>query len=641
MRSDAGPEGPSGPRAAARTVGSAFALAWRAGPHLTAGYGLLVLVQAGVPVATAWLTKLALDMIVAPGATDGRLAAVAMGLAAAGVVVTLAPHAAHYLTMEVERRVALVSQDRLFAAAERLTGLARFEDPAFLDRLRLAQQSGGRTPGVVVNSVFTIAGGAVTILGFLGSLLVVSPWMAAAVLLSAVPALAVELRLSRGRAAMMWRIGPVERREIFFRGLLSDVRAAKELRLFGTAGFLRDRMARERRTANAEHRRMDRRVLGAQGGLGALSAVIAGAGLVWAVSAAADGRVSVGDVSLFVAAVAGVQAAMAGVIRDITMAHHELLMFGHYLAVVDGRPDLPVRAAARPAPALRRGIEFRDVWFRYSPDHPWVLRGVDFTVGHGRSVGLIGGNGAGKSTLVKLLCRMYDPERGAILWDGVDLRDLDPASLRDRIGAVFQDFMEYDLTAGENIGLGDVGVLESGDRAPLREAAERAGAHGMVAGLPRGYDTLLSRLFFDGGADAGDEPGVPLSGGQWQRLALARAYLRGRRDLLILDEPSSGLDAEAEYAVHTGLREHRRGRTSLLVSHRLGAVRDADLLVVLEGGRVAESGTHAELVAAGGVYARMFGLQARGYREDPVADGQAADEWTADGRPADPAGSAR
>ncbi|CAL9610566.1 Putative multidrug export ATP-binding_permease protein [Nocardiopsis dassonvillei] len=624
MRPDAGAPAPAGPRAAARAVGAAFALAWRAGPHLTAGHGLLVLVQAGVPVAAAWLTKLALDMIVAPDIPAGRLAAVAVGLAACGVVATLAPHASHYLTMEVERRVALTSQDRLFAAAERLTGLARFEDPAFLDRLRLAQQSGGRTPGVVVNSVFTIAGGAVTILGFLGSLLVVSPWMASAVLLAAIPALVVELRLSRSRAAMMWRIGPVERREIFFRGLLSDVRAAKELRLFGTAGFLRDRMARERRTANAEHRRMDRRVLGAQGALGALSAVIAGAGLVWAVTAAADGRVSVGDVSLFVAAVAGVQTAVGGLIRDFTMAHHELLLFGHYLAVVDGGPDLPVPAAPRPVPALRRGIEFRDVWFRYSPDHPWVLRGVGLTVEHGRSVGLIGGNGAGKSTLVKLLCRMYDPERGAILWDGVDLRDLDPAALRARIGAVFQDFMEYDLSAGENIGLGDVGVLESGDPAPIRAAAERAGAHGTVAALPRGYDTLLSRLFFDG-AESDGETGVPLSGGQWQRLALARAYLRGHRDLLILDEPSSGLDAEAEHAVHTGLREHRRGRTSLLVSHRLGSVRDADRLVVLEGGRVAESGTHAELVAAGGVYARMFGLQARGYREgadggEPVPD---------------------
>ncbi|MDE3724926.1 ABC transporter ATP-binding protein [Nocardiopsis sp. N85] len=617
MRPDPGPAR-TGPRAVLRGVGAAFALAWRAGPHLTLGYGLITLVQAGVPVLVAWLTKAVLDMIVAPEPSTEGLAAVAVGLAAAGVITALTPHAGHYLTNEVERRVSLVSQDRLFAGTERFTGLSRFEDPAFLDRLRLAQQSGGRTPGVVVNSVFTLAGGVVTILGFLGSLLLISPWMAVAVLLSALPALVVELRLSRDRAAMMWRIGPVERKEIFFRELLSNVQAAKELRLFGTARFLRGRMARERSAANAELRSMDLRVLGAQGGLGLVSAGIAGAGLVWTVLAAADGRVSVGDVSLFVVAVAGVQAAMAGLVRDLTLAHHELLLFDHYLAVLDAPPDLPVRAAARPVPPLRNGIEFRDVWFRYSPDHPWALRGVDLTVEHGRSVGLIGRNGAGKSTLVKLLCRMYDPERGTILWDGVDLRELDPGELRDRIGAVFQDFMEYDLSAGENIGLGDVGILESGDRAPVREAAVRAGADDLITGLPRGYDTLLSRLFFDSGPDADDTMGVPLSGGQWQRLALARAYLRGHRDLLILDEPGAGLDAEAEHAVHSGLREHRRGRTSLLISHRLGAVRDADRLIVLEEGRVAESGTHAELVSAGGLYAHLFGLQAEGYRTGPA-----------------------
>jgi ATP-binding cassette subfamily B protein len=221
-----------------------------------------------------------------------------------------------------------------------------------------------------------------------------------------------------------------------------------------------------------------------------------------------------------------------------------------------------------------------------------------------------------------------------VLWDGVDLRDMDPAELRRRIGAVFQDYMEYDLTAAENIGLGDVDVLtdadvdEAGRRELVRAAAERAGAHPVIADLPRGYDTLLTRMFFDmpGDADAddggGDQNGVPLSGGQWQRLALARAYLRGQRDLLILDEPSSGLDAEAEHEIHAGLRTHRRGRTSLLISHRLGTVREAERIAVLDEGRVVETGTHDELIAAGGVYARLFGLQAQGYqaRTEPAQE---------------------
>jgi len=242
-----------------------------------------------------------------------------------------------------------------------------------------------------------------------------------------------------------------------------------------------------------------------------------------------------------------------------------------------------------------------------------VLRGVNLTIPHGHALALVGLNGAGKSTMVKLLCRFYDPDRGAILWDGVDLRDVPVDDLRAKIGAVFQDYMCYDLSAAENIGLGDVSVME--DRERVVAAARRAGAHDIVAGLPRGYDTFLSRMFFDEADREDPETGVLLSGGQWQRLALARAFLRDRRDLMILDEPSSGLDAEAEHEVHSSLRRHRDGATSVLISHRLGAVRDASAIAVLAEGRVAELGSHDELIASGGEYARLFRLQASGYDE--------------------------
>ncbi|MFV2195699.1 ABC transporter ATP-binding protein [Nocardiopsis sp. LOL_012] len=610
-----------GVRASLRGAGAALALTWHTGPHLLITLGLLTLLQGTAPVVVAWLTKLILDLITAD-IDPGRVLVLGLGLAAAGLVTALAPFASQYIQSEITRRVGLHSQDRLFRAAERFTGLARFENPAFLDRLRLAQQSGGETPSQVVSAVFSLISGIVTIGGFLGSLLVISPLMALVVLAAGIPTLFVELRLSKARAAMMWRIGPVERREFFFRELLSSVQSAKELRLFGVGPYLRERMGRERVEANTQRRRMDQRELSAQGLLGLLSALIAGGGLVWAVLAAVDGRLTVGDLSLFISAVAGVQNALGQLVREVGLAHNQLLMFDHYLKVTRAEPDLAVRADPVPVPALRRGIELRGVWFRYSPEHPWALRDVNLHIPHGGSLGLVGRNGAGKSTLVKLLCRMYDPDRGAILWDGVDLRDMDPALLRHRIGAVFQDYMEYDLTAAENIGLGDVDILTengSGERRDLiRAAAQRAGAHPIVADLPRGYDTLLSRMFFDmpGSDDEqdGKQNGVPLSGGQWQRLALARAYLRGSRDLLILDEPSSGLDAEAEHEIHTGLREHRRGRTSLLISHRLGTVREAERIAVLDEGGVAETGTHEELIAADGLYAHLFGLQARGYQ---------------------------
>ncbi|MFI1869953.1 ABC transporter ATP-binding protein [Streptomyces jumonjinensis] len=594
-----------------RTAVAACALTATAAPGVLALYALLALVTGTLPVATAWLTKLVLDALVA-GAPAGRLIALGVALALATAVIGTVPHGTQYLRSELNRRVGLLAQDQLFTAVGGFVGLGRFEDPRFLDRLRLAELAGRSTPGQTVDSMLGGVRAVVTVAGFLGSLLLVSPVMTGLVLLAGVPMLLAELALSRRRARMFLAVGPAERREIFYSRLLTGVDAAKEVRLFGIGAFLRGRMLDERRAADAAKRSVDRREAAVQTALGLLAALVSGGGLLWAVGSAHAGNLSVGDITMFVASVAGVQTALAALAGQIALTHQALLMFDHYRTVTLSGPELPVPAAPRPLPALRRGIELRDVWFRYSPDHPWVLRGVDLHLPYGGSMALVGLNGAGKSTLVKLVCRFYDPTRGAVLWDGVDVRDVDPAELRLRIGAVFQDYMHYDMTAAENIALGDLDSL--GDHARIRRAATRAGIHRKIATLPGGYDTLLSRLFLSESEKDDPETGVVLSGGQWQRLALARAFLRDQRDLMILDEPSAGLDAEAEAEIHASLGKYREGRTSLLISHRLGAVRDADIIVVLSDGRVTERGGHTALMASGGEYARLFSLQASGYR---------------------------
>ncbi|NUW38472.1 ABC transporter ATP-binding protein [Nonomuraea sp. SMC257] len=594
----------------ARCAARATALVWRAAPLHVLGYLAITVVGAAVPVAVAWLTKAVLDGV-AHRQTDALLAP-AIAIAVAGTAAAAATHAGNYLRAEVDRRASLDAKDELFAAVSRFTGLARFETPAFLDRLRLAQQSASN-PGRLVDTALSAARSAVTVAGFVASLALVNATFTALVLLSALPALLIELRLSRQRAAMMWRIGPAERREFFYARLMSTVDAAKEIRLFDLGAFLRLRMLAELRTANAARRRMDRRELLVQGGLAGASAVVAGAGLVWAITAAGQGRLSVGDVSMFAAALAGVQAALNGLVASGVMAYEHLLTFHHHVEIVDAAPEPPRRPTS--LPPLRRGIEVRDVWFRYGPDHPWILRGVDLFIPYGETVALIGRNGAGKSTLVKLLCRFYDPTRGAILWDGVDIRDVPPETLRSRIGAAFQDFVSYELTATDNIAVGDLPA--AADRTRIEQAARDSGVHDTLTALPYGYRTLLSRGFPPEEEDEeGPDSGVSLSGGQWQRLALARAFLRRDRDLMILDEPSSGLDPEAEHEVHRRLAELRAGRTSVVVSHRLGAVRDAGRIVVLADGVVIETGTHAGLLAAGGTYARLFDRQAAGYRDD-------------------------
>jgi ATP-binding cassette subfamily B protein len=581
-------------------------LCWRTGPVLAVSQLVVTVLSGLLPTGAVWATKLLIDGL-ATGLTERALGPVA-GLVALGLASGVLPHVTGYLRGESDRRLDLMLQDRLYTRVNQFQGLSRFEDPAFLDELRMATQATGGAMGPITSGLFDLCRNVIALAGLLGALAVLSPLMAGLVAVAALPTLAARMSLEKRRTKMLAGQSAAARRQIFYSSLLTDVEAAKEVRLFGLGDFLRRRVIGELTTMQTAERRLDRREALTQSSLATLSALVSGIGLVWAVYSALAGRLTLGDVTAFAAAVAGTQAALIATVENAANAGHSLLLFDHHERVMSLSDDLPPPHRPAALPALRRGIELRDVWFRYAEGHPWVLRGVDLTIPHGASVALIGLNGAGKSTLIKLLCRFYDPSRGAILWDGVDIRDVPPADLRARMGVLFQDYMSYDLTAAENIGVGEIESMS--DRTRIQAAAEMSGADQTVRALPHGYDTMLSRIFF--GPE--DDTGVVLSGGQWQRLALARALVREQRDLLILDEPSSGLDAEAEYEVHRRLREHRAERTSLLVSHRLGAVRDADLIVVLGDGRIVEQGTHDDLIAADSGYARLFETQASGYR---------------------------
>ena len=603
---------PTLPAGRARALAMMIAMAWRA--HRGAFCGMLALAAlAGLaPIASAWLLRAILDdLATGHGHGHGPVLALAVALGAAGAATAVLPGISQYLSAQSGRSVQRDATSRLFAAVTRLSGLGTLEDPAFQDKLRFAQQAGASGPGQVLSGGIAIVQSAITVAGFLIALAVLSPVLAAIVTAAAVPAVFLQRGMARREASVLRGITHAQRRQFFFAGLLSGLTAAKEIRLFGLGPFFHARMLDELDEVQRAGTRVGRRVLAIEATLALISASVATGGLLWAVSAAAAGRLTIGDLSMLVAALAAIGATLGAMISSAAFTYQALLMFESYREVVSARPDLPVPDQPRPAGPLRRGIEIDDVWFRYGPGTPWVLRGVSCLIPRGQAVALVGQNGAGKSTLVKLLCRFYDPDRGRILWDGTDLRDMDPAELRGRLSVVFQDYMTYELSAAENIAVGDLGAASEQDL--LHAAARQAGIHDTLAGLPKGYRTLLTRTYFDRADKENPETGVLLSGGQLQRVALARAYLRGGRDLMIMDEPSSGLDAEAEHELHRRLSLHRRDQTTVLISHRLNTIRDADDIVVLSGGVVTEQGSHDDLIALSGSYARLFTLQARGY----------------------------
>ncbi|MBO3748640.1 ABC transporter ATP-binding protein [Streptosporangiaceae bacterium NEAU-GS5] len=587
--------------------GKVVRLSWVGAPGPLVAMVGLTAVEGLLPPLAAWLTKLLIDELAGgAGASASRVAALAVGVAAAGLLTGLHRSVAHYASGLFSRALRLLTTDRLYQRVNAYVGVARLEDPAFLDRLRLAGQAGAQAPGQLTAAGLALFKGVLQVGGYGAALIAVWPPSVLIVLVAAVPTTVLQIAVSRRQSRLLASLAPSQRHQLALQTLMTDVRAAKEIRLFGFGGFLGERMLADVRDGNAAEAAFERGLLRIEVVLELVSGAVMVAGTAAAAYQAIRGSITVGDVSVFLAALAGVHGSISSITGGCAGVYQALLLFGSYHDIVDTPSERSVAVHDRVG-RLRTGVEFRDVWFRYRDDTPWVLRGVTLTIPAGRSIGLVGVNGAGKSTLVKLLCRMYDPQRGQILWDGTDIRDIDPDALRRRITAVFQDFMTYDLTAKENIALGELAQL--GDLSAVRTAARAADVDDELAGLPRGYDTLLSRVF----AGAADDDVGQLSGGQWQRVALARAFLRSDADLLVLDEPSAGLDAEAEHALHRRLAGLRSGRAGLLISHRLAALRDADEIVVLAGGQVSERGTHAALIGAGGHYARLFALQASGY----------------------------
>lgn len=490
---------------------------------------------------------------------------------------------------------------RIMHHASRLD-LASYEDPLFHDKLERARVQATDRLGMVqqlgrlVQQVITTATLAASILFF-------SPWLLLVLIACVIPAFLGESHFAFLGYALAYRQTPVKRQIDYLRFLGASKDSAKELKLFGLSKFLTDRFQQLSDDVYKQNVSLAKRRLVASALLSLLTTIGYYGAYAYVILETVEGYMTVGTLTFLTGAIAGASANLQMIFSTFSSIADQSLFLTDLLQFFAVRPTVYSKPNALKTPKpIAIGIEFRDVSFSYPGGGRPILRNLNLFLKPDERIALIGENGEGKTTIVKLLTRLYDPTFGQILLDGIDLREYDLEDYASNIAVIFQDFMRYDMTALENIAVGQIQARQNLPQVEL--AAKKSLAEGVIQKLPRGYDQMLGRRF---------ETGVDLSGGEWQKVALARAYLRDAQ-ILVLDEPTAALDARSEHEVFERFAELTKGKMALLISHRFSTVKMADRIIVLERGVIAEDGRHEQLMAHGGRYAEMFELQASSYR---------------------------
>ena len=594
-----------GVRDAARHAPATFRLVWQANASAATALVALSIVSAVLPAGIAWVGKLIVDAVAAAasGQGDPSRAARLVGLELVLMALSMAIGRLLALSRELVRaRLGHVVNVKILEKALELE-LRHFEDSDTYDKMQNARRDASTRPLSLVTQALAVGQNAVTLAALAVLLARLSPWSVAVVVASSIPAFLAEARLAaESFRVTTWR-APEGRKLDYLEWILTRDSHVKEVKIFGLGPLVLDRYRSLFATFYGDDRRIAIRRMASGVAFGALSIAAFYGMYALVATRAARAEITIGDLALYVAVFRQGQGAVQAILSALGTAYEDALYMSNLFAflsipTVGERPRGVARTLPTGAP---RRIEFRKVSFRYPGQDHWALRDVSLVIAPGETLGLVGENGAGKSTIVKLLLRLYDPTEGAILYGGVDLRDLDAADLRRRFGAVFQDFVRYQFTAAENVGFGNPDHLE--DRARIADAVRRGGADGVIAGLPQGLDTVLGGWF---------ERGHDLSAGQWQKLAVARAFMR-EAEVLVLDEPTAAIDAEAEHDLFLRFRDLAAGRSAIVISHRFSTVRVADRIAVLRDGRLEELGSHRELLDRDGRYAHLFRLQAQGY----------------------------
>jgi ATP-binding cassette subfamily B protein len=608
--------------AALRLVPRLLRLVWETQPAYTSAMIVLRLVRSVVPVTSLWVAKLIIDEVILLTRTGGSsrhlwvLVAIEMATVVGGELLARVSGLIEGLLSDLfTNRISI----RIMEHAATLD-LHMFEDPTFYDHLERARQ--GTTGRVaLLSQLLGIGQSALTLASLSIGLAAQAPWLLLLLAIAVIPSFVGETHFAALSYSLLFRRTPQRRQLDYIRYVGASDETAKEVQMFGLAPWL---IARYRGLSDRfydESRALAIRKAVASSGLSLLGTLGYYAAYVAVLLRAVAGVISIGTLTFLAASFRQSRELIQQLLMSASGIYEQSLYLKDLFDFFDMKSSIRSASGVRPVPRpIRQGFVFEDVGFQYPGSERWAVRHLTFTLGAGERVALVGENGAGKTTLTKLLARLYDPSEGRILLDGVDLREYDVGDVRRSIGVIFQDFVQYDMRFDENVGVGEVeSVRDYLDAEPgaatragengqppetIAAASEKSLAASLLPRLPAAYRQMLGRRF---------ENGVDLSGGEWQKVALARAYMRDAQ-VLILDEPTAALDARAEYDVFVRFNALMAGRMAVVISHRFSTVRMADRIIVLRNGEIVEQGTHENLVAASGLYAELFAMQAAGYR---------------------------